>query len=64
MLNGTQCYIKPYKKKEKQRLNGKKIRLECSYQNQNFIATKSMMVITCTKLVVKTMTSKTKTNKY
>jgi hypothetical protein len=55
--------MKPYTKKEKQRLNGKKKRLEHSHQNQKFIATKSMMVTTFTKLVVRTMTRTTKTNK-
>lgn len=55
--------MKPYTKKEKQRLNGKKKRLEHSHQNQKFIATKSMMVTTFTKLVARTMTRTTKTNK-
>jgi hypothetical protein len=50
-------------KKRKTKVEWEKKRLEHSHQNQKFIATKSMMVTTCAKLVVRTMTRMTKTNK-
>jgi len=50
-------------KRRKTKVEWEKKRLERSHQNQKFIATKSMMVTTCAKIVARTMTRATKTNK-